>query len=64
MIEDLRDWIIDWWLGIEYRVAMVDAHLANLRGNHAEAADYKCRAYDAQRQLQIRRLNRYYREPR
>lgn len=52
--------IIKWWLKFEYSTYMVDAYLAQMRGNWGEMAEFNCKAYDAQRKLQIIRLNSIY----
>ena len=52
--------MIELWLVIEYRMALVDSHLAQLRGDRLTANAWTMKAYDAQRKLQIRELNKRY----
>lgn len=53
-------YIKDQWLRFQYSVYMVDAYLARMRGDFVAFADWRCKAYDCQRELQVRRLNRIY----
>jgi hypothetical protein len=50
-------WLLIKWYSFEYRMHMTDAYLAQQRGDLLTLADCKCRAYNAQRQIEIIRIN-------
>lgn len=58
--EKITDMMIKWWLTLEYRMALVDAHLAQLRGDTKAMNEWVMKSYDAQRKLQIIELNKRY----
>jgi len=56
----MKIYLIEFFFGFEYRVYMVEAYLARMRGDFPAFADWRCKAYEAQRKLQVQRLNRIY----
>lgn len=50
------------WLKQEYAWHMVDAYLADMRGDKMARTEFHQKAWDAQRKMQILRLNKIYGE--
>ncbi len=59
-MKKLEYFLMKHWYRLEYRFCMVDAHLAQLRGDKVEAANCIQFAYNAKRQLEILDLNRRF----
>lgn len=60
MKQILINWCWTTWLGFEYRYAMVNAYLADCRGDKLARTQHQQQAWTAQRELSILRLNQRY----